>query len=83
VEYDPVFFDRELHTLQGGRAHYFRRVGEKLLEREPAYGSVDFIIHAEAAAERGEYTPMTLRWFEEQRISLPHQRAAARPSAMA
>lgn len=67
VEHDPITFDRETHAFGGGRTHYYERIKGRRVEREPTFGTLDFIAHAHEMATRGEYTPATLRWFEEQR----------------
>ena len=69
VKYDPVHFDGETHTLEGGRARYYRRLGNgRLVPSEPPYGTFDFIRYAQELVGRGGSTEAVERWAREMNV---------------
>lgn len=65
VEYDPLFFHHDTKSFDGGRAHYFKRSGDRLLPAEPPYGSMAFIRWAQDLWSQGGSTESINRWIVE------------------
>lgn len=72
VEYSPVHWSPETHTISGAVPRYFSRAANgQLTPHDPPFGSADFVAWAEGMVAQGLSTPSIEKWKRENRRDEP------------